>query len=91
MWRGVRAKTLARQGRHAVGETLAREAVAIAARTDAVSQHAKALLDLAEVLRLAGRSEATPVVVEALALFRAKENQVGTEQAESLLRSAASA
>jgi hypothetical protein len=91
-WRSVRAKVLARSGRHAAGETLGREAVAIAGRTDAVNQHARTLLDLAEVVRIAGRpDDAARFVREACELFRAKGNLVGTERAESLLRGVPSA
>ena len=54
MWRCARAKMLARQGSFAQAETLAREALEILAPTDGVLLKFGALLDLAEVLRLAG-------------------------------------
>ena len=74
-WRGVRAKLEARHGNAEAGEALAREGVALAERTDAVNQHAMALLDLADVLRVAQRpDEAVPVVEGALALFERKGN-----------------
>ena len=54
-WRRTRAKLLARAGALAEAEAIAGEAVRIAERTDALSDHGVVLLDLAEVLHLAGR------------------------------------
>ena len=51
-WRGVRGKVLAHAGRAEDAEALAREAVTLVERTDAVNQHAGLLLDLAEVLQV---------------------------------------
>jgi hypothetical protein len=48
-WRGPRARVLARRGERAEAEQLAREAVELAARTDFLSLHADALVDLAVV------------------------------------------
>jgi hypothetical protein len=49
------------------GEALAREAVDLALRTDRVDRQTDALVDLAEVLRVGGRSaEAVPIVADAL-------------------------
>ena len=56
-WRAVRAKLLARGGDIAGAETLAHEAVALAEVTDVLNHRGKVRLDLAEVLRLAGRTE----------------------------------
>jgi hypothetical protein len=65
---------------------MAREAVRLAARTDALSDHGSALLDLAEVLHLAGRTEqATVRVEEALRLFERKENRVSADAARAAL------
>jgi tetratricopeptide (TPR) repeat protein len=55
VWRGVRAKVLARRELHAEAEALAREGLALVERTDLLTHHGDALLDLATVLRLAGR------------------------------------
>jgi tetratricopeptide (TPR) repeat protein len=57
MWRSTRAKALARTGRLEEGEALALEAVAFAEESDFYRTHADALMDLAEVMRLAGRYE----------------------------------
>ena len=85
-WRAVQAKLLARRGDVEQAEALAREAVALAGETDFLVLHADALMDLAEVLRLAGREdESTPVVEQALALYEQKGNVVGAERARALL------
>jgi class 3 adenylate cyclase/tetratricopeptide (TPR) repeat protein len=86
LWRSARAKVLARQG--AVGEDLrlAREAVAIVAQTDWLNLRGDALLDLAEVLDLAGRpDDAAPVIAEALRLYEQKGNIVSAGKAHELL------
>ena len=56
----ARALALARLGRLEEAETLAREAVGYADGTEFLGYHADALLVLAEVLRLADRSERRP-------------------------------
>jgi hypothetical protein len=58
LWRSTRAKVLAQLGSVDEGERLAREAVAIAASSDFHLAHADASMDLAEVLTLAGKTEA---------------------------------
>jgi class 3 adenylate cyclase/tetratricopeptide (TPR) repeat protein len=74
-WRAVRAKLLARRGDLADAEALAREASALAARTEDIELRAKALGDLAEVLCLAGRvGESTAALTEALRLHERKGN-----------------
>jgi tetratricopeptide (TPR) repeat protein len=55
-FRAVRAKILARRGEFAEGERLAREAVEIADQTEELDHEGDAYFDLAEVLRLAGRT-----------------------------------
>ena len=85
-WRGVRAKVEARRGSHDKGEALAREGVALAERTDALNQHAKASLDLAEVMRLADRRDEAAAVVEgALSLYERKGNVPDAARARDLL------
>ncbi|HEY3182790.1 MAG TPA: BTAD domain-containing putative transcriptional regulator [Gaiellaceae bacterium] len=72
-WRTARAKPLARAGRGAEAETLAREAMALVRTTDFLAARGDAAFDLAEVLRLDGRgAEALPYVEEALALYEEK-------------------
>ncbi len=56
-WRRVRAKLLARSGDLDEAERLGREAVAMASETDYLESRAQALVDLGEVLRLAGRPQ----------------------------------
>jgi tetratricopeptide (TPR) repeat protein len=71
-WRGVRAKLLAAE-RWDEAHSLAAEAVRLAERTDFLTIHAEALVDLAEVLRQGGRAdEADAALAEALALFERK-------------------
>jgi tetratricopeptide (TPR) repeat protein len=85
-WRRTRAKLLARAGDFPEAEALAEEAVRIAARTDALSDHGAVLLDLAEVLRLAGRpADAAERVEEGLLLFDRKGNRVSAEVARATL------
>ena len=70
---GVHACLLARAGRFDEAEDRAREGVAVAEQTDMLWFHADALMDLAEVLRLAGRSaEAVEAAGAALALYERK-------------------
>ena len=74
-WRRVRAKLLARRGHFEAAERLAREATASVLRTDFLDLRARAVADLAEVLRLAGRSgESAAAVQEAIRLYERKGN-----------------
>jgi hypothetical protein len=85
----VLARILARRGRVGEAERLGREAVAQAERTDWLNWHADVLLDLAEVLRTAGKEEdAQAAVKEALTLYEQKGNVVSAAQARSLLEEA---
>ncbi|MQB01924.1 MAG: AAA family ATPase [Actinobacteria bacterium] len=74
-WRLVRAKALARRGEIEEGRRLARDATAIAARTDYLNLRAQAVADLAEVLSLADRPEESAALVqEAIRLYERKGN-----------------
>ena len=85
-WRAARAKVLAGCGQTSQAETLAREAVALAAESDFLVLRGDTLMDLAEVLRLVGRpSEAAPAVEEALRLYEQKGNTVSAGRARALL------
>jgi class 3 adenylate cyclase/tetratricopeptide (TPR) repeat protein len=85
-WRRVRAKALARRGELDEAERLGREAVTIASATDYLDARAQATADLAEVLRLAGRShESAAACEEALTLYEAKGNIVAAGRLRSLL------
>jgi tetratricopeptide (TPR) repeat protein len=89
LWRQVRAKALARRGEDDAAEDLAREAVALAEPTDALDIRADALVDLADVLRLAGRKdEPRAVLEEALRLYGQKGNVVSAARARDVLAKA---
>lgn len=73
-WRAVRAEILAAQGRHEEATTLARDAVAVAAGTDLVLDHAEACLALCRVLDVAGDTKGANIArSNAEALYTAKE------------------
>ena len=85
-WRQVKAKVLARRGEHAEAERLARQAVEISNATDMLNEQGAAYADLAEVLALAGRSEAEAEALErALARYEQKENIVMAERVRARL------
>ena len=84
-WRAVRAEALARRGKLERAVELAREAVAMAAPTDALLGHADALISLALVLDLAGEAEESQQVAgEAMVLYAQKEASVLVEVARAL-------
>jgi Flp pilus assembly protein TadD len=65
---------------------LAREAVALAERSDFVNHRGDALMDLGIVLRQAGRAEeARDALAEALGLFELKGNAVAAGRAKAEL------
>jgi tetratricopeptide (TPR) repeat protein len=85
-WRRVRAKLLARRGDVEEAERLAREAMALAARTDYLDLRAHTSADLAEVLRLAGRPQASAAASEeAIRLYEQKGNIVAARRLRRLL------
>jgi len=85
LWRGVRAKALARSGRPEEAERLAREAVELSARTDAINDQADMASALSEVLRLTGRTEEAIFVAEqAHDLYLRKGNLVAAANLRSL-------
>jgi tetratricopeptide (TPR) repeat protein len=86
VWRGVRARIFAGRGRLDEAERLARQAVALAANTDFLSDYGDALLDLAYVLRTGNRLVETRAAShQALALYEQKGNAVAVDKARSLL------
>jgi class 3 adenylate cyclase/tetratricopeptide (TPR) repeat protein len=88
--RGTRAKLLARRGEIDEAETLAQAGVSLAEQTDELSLQGDAHMDLAEVLRLAGREgEAVQAARAARALFARKEHEVARSQADAWLERAA--
>jgi hypothetical protein len=84
LWHQVRGKVLARRGELEEGERFAREAVAVAEETDMLNAHADALIDLAEVLALAGQ-DGRGELEQALALYELKGNLVMAERTRSRL------
>lgn len=89
LWRALSAKSAARQGQGEEADSLSREAVARAAKTDASSQHAQVLVDRAEVLRLSGQWAAAQTAIrQALGLLQAKGNIAALQRTRSLLRDA---
>jgi class 3 adenylate cyclase/tetratricopeptide (TPR) repeat protein len=87
VWRGTRAKVLARAGLVAEAEALVVAAVDLAGGTDALDMQGDAFMDLAEVLRLTGRSsEALDAAEKALRCYERKENTVAAGRAAALSR-----
>jgi len=85
LWRTVYAKVLARGGNKDGALILVGEAVDMLGRTDAVVAQAETLVDLAEVLRFAGRNDdADSVLDDAVALLDAKGNAVRAERIRAL-------
>ena len=82
IWRGVRAKLLARERAREAAEELAREAVSLIEPTDLLTHRADALLDLAAVI---GKDAYQHVVEAALVLYELKGNAVGAARARALL------
>ena len=86
---GTRAKVCASRGAHEEAERYAREAVGLAAATDALDLHGNALVDLADTLALADRTEeAATCVADALRLYERKGNDVSAERARARLAGA---
>ena len=85
-------KLLAHGGGVEAAERLGREAVAFAAASDFLDAHGDALVDLAEVLRLAGRpQEAASPLRHALRLYEQKGNVASASKARALLGAASAA
>jgi tetratricopeptide (TPR) repeat protein len=86
MSRAVRAKIRARRGEFDAAERTAREAVSLAARSDLYIAHGDALMDLTEVLELAGRRrDAVPALEDAIRLYESKGDVVSAGRARAWL------
>ena len=86
LWRGVRAKVLARRQRFAEAEALATEAVRIISAAQDPDAEGFALLDLGEVYRLEREDgKASEVIEQAAARFERKGNVVGAGWARTAL------
>ena len=91
-WRGAAAKLLAQRGRIAEAEALAREAVELVAQTDFLRSHGDTLLDLGEVLALAGQTQkAAGALRHGLDLYEQKGDTVMAARARSKLDATGSA
>jgi class 3 adenylate cyclase/tetratricopeptide (TPR) repeat protein len=89
---GLSAKLLARAGHMLEAEAAAREAVELAQRSDYLQIQANALMDLAEVLRLATRTDdAAASIAAALRLYEQKGSTAFAAHAEALLNALTSA
>jgi tetratricopeptide (TPR) repeat protein len=85
-WRYARAKVLARVGAIDEAEQLAREALDLVVRTDALNRHGDSLLVLAEVLHAQGSEDkALDNIRGALRLYEQKGNVVSAERAKAML------
>ena len=83
-WRAIRAPIIARAGELSLAEDLARSAVEMAGRTEAIVLQAETLSELAAVLRIAGRhDEARQCIGEAISLFEAKGNAAAAARANA--------
>jgi class 3 adenylate cyclase/DNA-binding winged helix-turn-helix (wHTH) protein len=86
VWRGVRARTLAGRGRFEEAELVAREAVALAQRTDFINHKGDALVDFAIVMRQAGHPEqARAALADGLRLYQQKGNIAAAGKARAEL------
>ncbi|OBF37677.1 hypothetical protein A5724_10910 [Mycobacterium sp. ACS1612] len=80
-WRAARAEILAAQRRYDEAAVMARDAVAVAAGTDLVLDHAEACLALGRVLEAAGDGKGSRVArAEADRLYTAKEVATGVSR-----------
>ncbi|MDQ3777990.1 MAG: hypothetical protein M3310_03860, partial [Actinomycetota bacterium] len=85
-WRALRGKLLGDEGFHDAGEMTVREALEIVERTDLLLHHGDVLLDVADVARAAGRSDAAAIATErAVELFDLKQSVISVARARSLL------
>ena len=84
LWRTVQAKVMAHRGNCDDALALVREAVDLLTSTDAVSAQTETLVDLAEILRCAGRDkDANRVLEDAIGLYELKGNLAGAETARA--------
>jgi class 3 adenylate cyclase/tetratricopeptide (TPR) repeat protein len=84
--RAIQARVLSRRGEHAPAESLAREAVAIMARTDYLPVHGDVVVHLAHVLHESGRvDEAVEAARQAVELYTRKGATALVERAQKLI------
>jgi tetratricopeptide (TPR) repeat protein len=86
-WRCVRGKVGARRGEFEQAESLVGDALSLIRRSDDLNSQGDTLMDLAEVLGLAGKPEtATLATAEAQELYERKGNVVSARRAQKLLQ-----
>ncbi len=86
-WRRVSGKLVVESGEAPRGETLVREALDLVRTTDDLNVQGDTLMDLAEVLRLAGKpGRAALAIAEAHELYERKGNVVSAQRAQKLLQ-----
>ncbi len=86
VWRATRAKILAREGELDAAETLARAATDFAATSDFLLAQGDALMDLAEVLELAGKGEdAVAAIEDAMGCYERKGSVLAADRARARL------
>jgi predicted ATPase/DNA-binding SARP family transcriptional activator len=84
--RSTRAKVLARRGDFEAAERLARDASSYAETTDFLHSRGDALMDLAEVLELAGRpGDSAEVLREAIQVYERKGNLLAADRTRAWL------
>jgi tetratricopeptide (TPR) repeat protein len=85
-WRGAQAKVLAKQGRFDEADELAHDAIAFAFNTDSLNTRGDALMDSAEVFRLADRDgEAAARARKAIHAYDRKGNRAAARKARRFL------
>jgi hypothetical protein len=85
-WRALRAKVLATRGATSEAESLGRDAVEVGRKADCIDMQGDVLMDLSEVLRLAGRPHAArEAAEEAFSRYRRKGNVVSAGRARAIL------
>ncbi len=85
LWRGVRGKLLAREGRHGDAIGVSQEAVRLARTSDDPIGQGNVLVDLAQTLAMAGRpTEAESAFAEALEAFDRKGSSASAAVARTL-------
>jgi DNA-binding SARP family transcriptional activator len=89
--KATQAKLAARRGSPRRADTLARQAVEVAAATDALNEHATALVDLAHVSALTSWRDPASCLRQAAVLYERKANRVSASRVADALgeRSAA--
>jgi DNA-binding SARP family transcriptional activator/tetratricopeptide (TPR) repeat protein len=86
LWRSARARARAGLGDLETAESLARDAIAFAERSDFLNVHGDALVTLAEILERTGRADgAAEALHDAVGLYEEKGNVVSAGNARMIL------